>query len=162
MKKKAAMVAITISMLLLSLVGLRFVEVAEANPITFPKQPPVITVYSPATGQTYNTSEIPLTATINVFNAIVRKIEMVSWLNYTLDGQPSASLTVIMPLDFGPGYTATINATLTGLSDGAHILEIYGQTTFNQSTYANTTFIVDTYSLESPTSTQSPSIRRAR
>jgi len=67
--------------------------------------PPAIAIFSPQ-NTTYATSSVPLTFTVN---------EPVSWMGYSLDGQPNA--------------TVTGNTTLTGLSTGAHRITVYANDT---------------------------------
>jgi hypothetical protein len=63
----------------------------------------VIAISSPK-NKNYETSEIPLTFTVN---------EQAQWLSYSLDGQPAVAING--------------NTTLTGLTVGAHTLTINAQ-----------------------------------
>ena len=65
-------------------------------------QAPIVTISSPQS-KTYDTSEIPLTFTVN---------DQSSLLSYTLDGQQAVAISG--------------NITLTGLTVGAHNLTVYG------------------------------------
>jgi hypothetical protein len=66
-------------------------------------QPPVITVSSPES-RTYETSDVPLVVIVN---------EPVSWIAYSLDGQPEVIITG--------------NTTLSGLAIGTHSLTVAAQ-----------------------------------
>lgn len=66
-------------------------------------QPPVITVSSPES-KTYENGDVPLVITVN---------EPVSWIAYSLDGEPVVTITE--------------NTTLSGLAVGAHNLKVSAQ-----------------------------------
>jgi energy-converting hydrogenase Eha subunit A len=68
--------------------------------------PPSISIVSPQ-NKTYEATDIPLTFKVD---------ESVSWIGYSLDGQATATIAG--------------NTTLTGLSDGSHILRVYANDTF--------------------------------
>jgi len=75
----------------------------KISPEATPPVPPTVTITSPQ-NTTYDTSQIPLTFTVNDQN---------SSLSYTLDGQRAIAING--------------NLTLTGLSAGSHNLTVYGQ-----------------------------------
>ena len=68
--------------------------------------PTIISVISPEKNAMYNTGDIPLTVTVN---------NPTSWIRYSLDGQANPTMTG--------------NTTLTGLSNGNHIVIIYANDT---------------------------------
>ncbi len=97
------------------------VDFAEWLPQSSPNQPPAsdelrITVLSPE-NITYSTINIPL----NIITS-----QPTYWLGYSLDSQPNV--------------TATGNDTLTGLSQGAHSLTVYGNTTQGVTASSETIF----------------------
>jgi hypothetical protein len=70
-------------------------------------------------------------------------VEKLSWLNYSLDGDKNVSMSLTTNATENPSsYFGTI--MLSGLTNGRHTLEIYGETslnvTFNQSLFS---FYVD-------------------
>jgi hypothetical protein len=88
--KRTALALTLILALLVSIVGVGLPEVASANPLP-PYKPPAITVSSPSPTTIYNVTIIPLTVTVQVFGYTYTTIEMISWLNYSLDGKRSNS-----------------------------------------------------------------------
>jgi hypothetical protein len=82
------------------LVDTAFVTKVSPEPDT---QPPVITVSSPESKK-YENSDVPLVVTVN---------EPVSWIAYSLDGQPEVTITG--------------NTTLSGLAIGTHNLTVSAQ-----------------------------------
>ena len=67
--------------------------------------PPTITILSPQ-NKTYSSSSVPLTFTVN---------EETSWIGYSLDDKPNATITE--------------NTTITGLSNGQHTIIVYANDT---------------------------------
>jgi parallel beta-helix repeat protein len=82
---------------------------------------PEITVLSPA-NSTYATSDVPLTFALS---------EAASWIGYSLDGQPNATITG--------------NTTLTALAEGPHNVVVYANDTLgNMGVSSAVYFSVDT------------------
>lgn len=120
-----------ILLLMLPLLLMSSVEYASAN---FDYHPPRVTVISPVTDMTYdNQASIALSV----------KVEMYSWdgsfnweqlaeVKYSLDGQPDGSATIENKAKNGvsEGFAT---ATLSGVTEGAHSLYIYGKTTLSKS-----------------------------
>jgi len=87
------------------------------NPWPFPDLwPPRIDVLSPQ-NITYTKTSVPLTFTVN---------EPASWMGYSLDGQPNATITG--------------NTTLTGLSEGAHSVTVYANDTSGNMGFSDTVY----------------------
>jgi len=78
----------------------------QYTPIRYGTVPPAVSVVSPEK-RTYTANNVPLTFTAN---------KPTSWIGYILDGQATVTIAG--------------NTTLTGLSDGYHILRVYANDTF--------------------------------
>ena len=148
---KRTALALTLILVLSGLIsGLSFTEVVTASLYPATYKPPAVTVSSPSPGRTYNVTVIPLIVTIQLFgykyySAMNQSIETISWLNYSLDGQTAIPITPTYPHVLGPGgYYVDGRSTLSGLSDGRHILVIQGKTTFNTVIDNKFSFNVDT------------------
>ena len=81
----------------------------DRYPLAFPyeTQPPTITILSPENKTYAVNASIPLTFTVD---------EFASWIGYSLNGQPNATITG--------------NTTLPALSDGRHRVVVYANDTF--------------------------------
>ena len=137
------MAAITISLLLISLVGMQFGEMAEANPIHFPK--PIVTFYSPLnqTQSTYYTSStVPLNITVKLYAySYDSGIELVEWLNYSIDGQTATPITVSYPPSLQSvtlPYVAAYSDMFPRLGKGLHTLVVQGRTNYTLLGYRGT------------------------
>ncbi len=141
MRKKTAIETITIIALLLSLFGTKYVEVAEANPIHFPK--PLVNFYSPInkTETTYYTSSsVLLNFTVGLFAYNYQPgYEMVDWLNYSIDGQAAIPIEVSYPNQLPPPEprlnVAAWNGTLPRLGKGLHSIVVQGRTYFTNQVF---------------------------
>ena len=153
MKRKTIIAAITVAGLLLSLVGMQFVEVAKANPIHFPT--PMVTFYSPLnqTQTTYYTSSsVPLNITVKLFAYNYEPgVEIVDWLNYSIDGQTAIPITVTYINSLPPNdypHVAGWYGMLPRLEKGLHTLVVQGRTyftnyNFHENILGTTNFYVD-------------------
>ena len=112
-----------------------------------PYTPPVVTLLSPSANESYNVSDVSLNVTVEVRSIILHNLERVRWLNYSLDGETAIPLTLVEPSldDISQlPYFVFGNSMLTDLSDGSHILTIFGKTSisglngyFNETVYFN-------------------------
>ncbi len=139
------MAAMAISFLLVSLVGIQFVEEVTANPIR-PYKEPQVTIFSPSPNEVCNSHTVVLNLSVLMFGYTYNSVERLKWLNCSVHGQPDTQI-VLTDLSDGPlGYSWYENgsAVLTGLKDGPHIFYVYGQTTFEHPAYSSVTFTVDT------------------
>jgi len=96
----------------------------DRYPLAFPyeTQPPTITILSPENKSYAVNASIPLTFTVD---------EFASWIGYSLNGQPNATITG--------------NTTLPTLSDGRHYVVFYANDTFGNMGASDTIhFTVDT------------------
>jgi hypothetical protein len=154
MKKNVLAPTFTLTLLILALVDVQFVNLAVANfhiPAT-----PVIEMQSPTSF--VNVHDVPL-----VIRAKVPAIgsgagfEGIKWLNYSLDSQASVPITLESqgqvagnitdpenPFNGDPYYLYIGRGTLTGISDGQHYLIIDGESNFNKSLRVTASFTVDT------------------
>lgn len=80
----------------------------------------IIRILSPK-NSTYTIDSVPLTFTV---------IEPISWIGYSLDGQANVTITG--------------NTTLTGLSDGPHLLIVHANDTYGRMESDEVHFIVET------------------
>ena len=118
MNKTSVVVAVFVSLLLLSLVdGLKNVEVAKANFVPYG----TITIISP-TNQTYNSNFLTLNFTAS-FSVATNKT-----ITYSIDGQPQITIAGLQYN--GDVLWETTNGTipLPYLHNGAHLLEMYAKT----------------------------------
>ena len=117
--------------------------------------PPIVTLASPQ-NTTYNVPDVPLNVTVQIRGWILKNIELIRLLNYSLDGQTAIPLTLIVPSMYDISelpYPVYGNDILTGLSDGSHNLTIFGETSIGGSNaYFNETvsFTVDTSNTPEP------------
>ena len=158
------MAAIIISLLLISLGGMQFVDVAKANPVIF-YSPLKISFLSPNSTMVYGSFDIPLLVTVRMFCGPDRSapIEKLDWLNYTIDDKESAPLQYALSpeiVDPPSQYLVLGNSTLAGLSNGSHTITIFAQSTMedvalSRTFNASTTFSVDAQMI--PTASPIPS-----
>ena len=97
--------------------------------------------------------DVPLNITVQIRGWILKNIERIRWLNYSLDGQTAIPMTLIVPSDLTSPYPVYGNDMLTGLSDGSHNLTIFGETYIGGiNAYFNDTvsFTVDTSKMQEP------------
>mgnify|MGYP005850879101 CR=1 FL=1 len=120
-------------MLLLSaMLSLRlaFTDFASAN---FSYNRPTVTVISPVTDMVYDYySSILLSVKVEMYPHSFPNLgaEELAEVRYSIDGQPEKNVPVKNKV-IKPGYcTAYANATISGLSNGAHKLFIRGHTNF--------------------------------
>ena len=112
-----------------------------------PYTPPIVTLLSPSSNESYTVSDVPLNVTVEVRSIILHNLERVRWLNYSLDGETAIPLTLVEPSldDISQlPYFVFGNSMLTGLCDGSHSLVIFGKTSvsglngyFNETVYFN-------------------------
>lgn len=132
---------------------LPFVEFASAN---FTYNKPSVTVISPVTDMAYDyNSKIPLAVTVEMYPSGFPNLgaEELAEVRYSVDGQPEVNASIKNEVDSkGYGMCGYANATISGLSKGAHKLFVRGHTSFgnfsSQVVSFNKTiyFIVDTVS----------------
>ena len=80
---------------------------------------PIVTILSPSLNEQYNVPDVRLNVTVQIRSSIYAcNIERIRWLNYSLDGQDSVPITLIVPPDLVLPYYAHGNAVLTSLSYG--------------------------------------------
>ncbi len=84
---------------------------------------PTIEILSPQ-NRTYTTSSVPLTFTVNDYSPI-------SWMGYSLDNQPNATITG--------------NTTLSGLALGTHDITVYANDTYGNMGSSNKVYFTRTY-----------------
>jgi hypothetical protein len=146
--KRAALMQILILSLLFSTVSVpRLVQVACAQFEGLPYDPPIISVLSPSTSETYSEQSVLLNVRVEIRGNIYHNAETLRGLNYSLDGQTQISMAYFVPSDLTPPYYVTANDVLHDLSDGTHNLTIYVETAISGLTgNFNTTvfFEVDT------------------
>jgi hypothetical protein len=146
--KKRALVAFT-AILTSMLIGMHFAINSHANPITY--RAPEITVLSPPQGGLYNTSDVPLNVTVQLFGySYSGNLETIQWLNYSIDTKTPLPITVSYLPPFMPQYNATAIGLLSGLSNGLHNLVIQGETDYNGSIYSRINFTVNVPQSSSP------------
>jgi len=90
---------------------------------TYELTPPVIDILSPE-NKTYATSSVPLTFTVNDYSPI-------SWMGYSLDNQPNATITG--------------NTTLSDLALGTHDITVYANDTYGNMGSSNKVYFTRTY-----------------
>jgi hypothetical protein len=93
-----------------------------------PYDPPIVTLKSPLQNATYNVPDVPLNVTVEIRGWILKNIERIRCLSYSLDGDTSIPLTLIVPDTLKSPYQVYGNSMLTGLSNGSHNLTIFGET----------------------------------
>lgn len=130
MKRKALALIIILVLLSAILSAVKAVQFDYGQFEGLPyERPPIVTVLSPSPNGTYNVQDVPLNVTIQIFGYIYHNIEGVKWLNYSLDGQTVVPMKPIVPSKISQlPYLVSENDMLTGLSEGAHNLTIYGKT----------------------------------
>ena len=152
--KRTALVLTFIFALMFSLLsGAKAVQYDYGEFEGLPYSPPIVDILSPFSNRTYNVPEIPLNVTVQIRGWILKNIERIRWLNYSLDGQTAISMTLIVPSDLTSPYPEYGNDMLTGLSDGNHNLTIFGETFIGGlNCYFNETvsFTVDTSNMQEP------------
>jgi hypothetical protein len=78
--------------------------------------PPEVSVQSPL-NQTYNSSSVPLTFSVDVLSPD----KAVNWTGYSLDGEPNVTVT---------GSGALTNVTLANVANGVHSITVYANDTY--------------------------------
>jgi hypothetical protein len=149
MDKKTFIATIAITVLLFSLVGMQLIEVAKANPLVGYNGPPFpnIGIHSPTNQTIYNSTEIPLEASVLATRSSLNVSTMqytpetAAWLKYEIDGV-SYSFTDLTYISPSTPYCTWGSAHLTQLSDGVHFLTVYGETTLGTAISSNVTFWV--------------------
>jgi hypothetical protein len=111
-----------------------FAQPASAN--FKPNLSPDLLVLSPSQNTVYNSPDVPLNVTIQLFGYYQGGItaEALNWLNYSLDGHEGSEISIIsLPNAYWP--TPVLNGTgsvmLSNLSEGRHWIEVRGETSFN-------------------------------
>jgi hypothetical protein len=127
MNKKKATTAIFL--LILSIVGMQFVELVRANPFTYPSAPslehPTLEVKNPTNGTTYNSSSVHLHFVVSTSkswlppNPFYPKLDEVPSITVTLDKNPVNSTT--MPYYY---LSYNFNFELNQLSPKLHTLNV--------------------------------------
>ena len=97
-----------------------YTHTAEDGYVLVDSTNPVVTIRSPKNGITYNNSSVALTFLVD---------EPTSWTGYNLDNQ---------------GNVTSGNTTLTGLSDGPHIVTVYARDIVGNEASATHAFSIDT------------------
>jgi len=115
--------------------------------------PPLyVTLISPSPMQTINSSVVPITVRVDGFGeAPAPQVEVVAWLNYTLDGLKPVSMSFDYENFVYPDgkvstylfYGMSKNDSLNNLSDGKHSLKIKGETIWKRPLNLTTWFVVD-------------------
>ncbi len=126
----------------------------------FHEPPAVMQLVSPANYTTYNQTSILLNVTV-----LLRQywptnssfeFEDMRWLNYSLDDQPAAALTLTREYNKnGPGYNEFGLVTLANLPEGLHHIQVYGETTANATLHATNYFTIKQVTA-TPTATTIP------
>ena len=135
------------------LTGVKAVQYDYGEFEGLPYTPPIVTLLSPSPTESYNVPDVPLNITVQIRGWILKNIERIRWLNYSLDGQTAIPMTLIVPSDLTSPYPVHGNDMLTGLSDGSHNLIIFGETYIGGiNAYFNETvsFTVDTSNTPEP------------
>ena len=150
-------------MIVAMLVGSSLIKIAEANPKPNPPPIPDITVTSPY--YCNNQATVSLTVEVKVFaipTIIINGIfytEMLAWLNYSLDNQPSSKLILQKqgtvtpsvgkenPFNGDPYVLYIGRETLVNVADGQHSIAIQGETYLNRTLLKYYHFTTDTASL---------------
>jgi hypothetical protein len=131
MKKKALALIIFFALMFSLFSGAKAVQSDYGEFEGLPYTPPIVTLLSPSSNESYTVSDVPLNVTVQIRSSIFHNVERVRWLNYSLDGAPVIPLTLIEPSmnDISQlPYPVYGNDMLTGLSDGSHSLTIFGET----------------------------------
>lgn len=157
MKKKTLAIIVFFAVVFLMLSRVKAVEFDYGEFGGLPYDPPIVTVVSPFSSAIYNVQDIPINVTVQIRGWILKNIEQIRWLNYSLDGHTPTSLTLTVPSMYGihAPYNVYGNYLLPGLTDGNHNLTVYGETFIGGMTcYFNETvsFTVDTANTPEPES----------
>jgi hypothetical protein len=146
MKKDKALIII------LSLLLNAFIVSTTAN--FKPYVSPETKISSPTRQSIWNTNDIPLNVTIQLFGYHQGGIvaEGLEWLNYSIDGYAGFQMPITaLPNNYWP--TPVLNGTgsvmLSDLADGKHWVKVFGKTSFN--TTFSTDLIPFTVDTTSPT-----------
>jgi hypothetical protein len=163
-KKRILAVALVLA-LIVPLMGqsqVRFFVLA--NPV-YLRDPPTVSLTSPAPMQTINSTFAFLKVHVSLLNAGLKSIpdqaENVRWMHYYLDGQIQTLLSfeepkVVVVYDAWVLYSVDSKAVfLPHLSDGTHTLVLEGETTLNRTLNLSTHFMVNT-AIPNPSSSTSP------
>ena len=97
--------------------------------------------------------DVALNVTVQIRGWILKNVERIRWLNYSLDRQTAIPMTLIVPSDLTLPYPVYGNGMLIGLSDGSHNLTIFGETYIGGiNAYFNETvsFTVDKSKMQEP------------
>ena len=89
-------------------------------------KPPQITILSPSSNETYNSSSVSLNIKIVTIGGYPWYHDITS-LNYSLDGQQDVSISFTK----GEGYLFHGNATLSILSNGLHSISVHGESIYS-------------------------------
>ena len=155
MKRKALALTFIFALMFSLLTGAKAAQFDYSQFEGWPYDPPIVTLASPQ-NTTYNVPDVPLNITVQIRGWILKNIERIRWLNYSLDGQTAIPLTLIVPSMYDISelpYPVYGNSMLTGLSDGSHNLTIFGETFIGgMNCYFNETvsFTVDTLNTPKP------------
>jgi hypothetical protein len=122
--RKKTLTVLVIAGLLLSIVGMQFVDVAKANPIgvppNLPSQYPSLTITIPMNDSTFYSNSITLKFTaITPTNDQTAALTIVSCF---LDGK------LVKAYDYGTSY---YSLTLGNLTDGQHQVEVWNDVTYH-------------------------------
>ena len=131
MKKKAMALILFFALVFLLLSGAKAVQFDYGEFEGLPYTPPIVTLLSPSSNESYTVSDVPLNVTVQIRSNILHNMERVRWLNYSLDGALAIPLTLIEPSMYDISqlpYPVYGNDMLTGLSDGSHSLTLFGET----------------------------------
>jgi hypothetical protein len=125
---KKALTLFCLLMLLTPLLSFPLVEFSSAN-FQLYKSEPKVSVSSPIMNAIYTQSTVPLNVKVEVSSHLVTSWEEVTWMQYSLDGQPGVNLTIKNIVNNNSfGYYVSVARTITDLPKGVHSLSIYGQT----------------------------------
>lgn len=154
MKRKAA-IALIIACLFTSLPAENLVQVKGEYP---GYKPPIVRILSPSPNAIYNTTDIPLNVTVQIFGFLYHNIEHLHWLKYSLDGQANVSMNLVVPQTFPPGYYVYANDNLSGLTDGTYTLTIYGRAGVEEIEYFSKTITFQVDRTYVPAAESSPTM----
>lgn len=126
MKKKVVTLILPLTLLVITIVSIQFVNLTKAN--FKPGSPPQITIFSPSPNQVYNSSKVLLDVSADPFGGYPNPIAYnnITSLNYSLDGQQD------IPIPIGRSMSGIVlheTSTLSNLSNGPHSVFIHGEST---------------------------------
>jgi hypothetical protein len=111
--KKTFIATIIVTVLLLALIGVQFVEVAKANFGPIPQVYIITDIASPINGTTYNTPSVSFTFRIDILNPHPQITT--EWVTIYLDNNPIKTIYYL---------PSSYKMTLENLTNGLHHLEI--------------------------------------